>query len=146
VHRIISAALSGKSFDEVKRKYSLFAERAGKKSSECEMKALEAERGISDLYKAVYMSKHIGEEFDAIVSSVTSFGMFCMLDNTCEGLVPINMMKNRYRYNQEAMTLSCGSIVYRIGDKVRIKVKDVSVSLRQVDFELADEKEFFWRG
>lgn len=139
VHRIISAALSSGG-DKVKRRYSSFAEKAAKKSSECEIKALTAEREISALYKTVYISKHIGEEYDGVISSVTSFGMFCMLDNTCEGLIPIGMMKNKYFYDSESMTLTAtGGVTYRIGDKVRIKVKNAVVSLRQVDFELVNE-------
>ncbi len=140
VHRIISAALSGSG--DVKRRYSAFAEKAAKKSSECEIKALTAEREISALYKTIFMSKHIGEEFTGVISSVTSFGMFCMLDNTCEGLIPIAMMKNKYYYNSEAMTLTAADgSAYRIGDKVKIKVKNAVVSLRQIDFELLSEPE-----
>ncbi len=140
VHRIISAAISGSG--DVKRRYSAFAEKAAKRSSENEIKALTAEREISALYKTIFMSKHIGEEFAGVISSVTSFGMFCMLDNTCEGLIPIATMKNKYYYNSEAMTLTAGDgTSYRIGDRVKIKVKNAVVSLRQVDFELISEPE-----
>ncbi len=138
VHRIISAAVSGGG--DVKRRYSAFAEKAAKKSSECEIKALTAEREISALYKTIFMSKRIGQVFDGVISSVTSFGMFCMLDNTCEGLIPISSMKNSYRYNSESMTLTAGDgTSYGLGDKVKIKVKNAVVSLRQVDFELLSE-------
>ena len=141
VHRIISAALSG---GDVKKKYSAFAEKAAKKSSECEIKALTAEREISALFKTIYMSKHVGEEYDATVSSVTSFGLFCTLENTCEGLVSVNSMKHRCYYNSESMTLtSLGGVTYRIGDKVRIRVKSAVVPLRQIDFELLDEPDVY---
>ena len=139
MHRIISAALSGDESD-VRRRYAAFSEKAAKKSSECEIKALTAEREITSLYKTIFMKKHIGREFTAVISSVTSFGMFCMLDNTCEGLIPIGTLKNKYYYNSEAMTLTApDGTVYRIGDTVRIKVKNAVVSLRQIDFELLDE-------
>lgn len=140
VHRIISAALSGGT--DVKRRYAAFAEKAAKTSSECEIKALTAEREISALYKTLFMSKHIGQEFDGVISSVTSFGMFCMLENTCEGLIPIATLKNKYFYNSETMTLTAADgNTYRIGDKVKIKVKNAVVSLRQIDFELMNEPE-----
>ncbi len=138
VHRILSATLV-EDKNEVVKKYTSFASKAAKKSSDAELRALEAERAIDDLYKAIYMSKHIGKEYDAQISSVTSFGLFCMLDNTCEGLVPLMQMKNRYWYDSESMTLSCKSHTYRLGDKVRIKVERVDISTRKVDFSLVDE-------
>ena len=139
VHRIISAALTEGGAD-VRKRYSAFSEKVAKKSSECEIKALTAEREITSLYKTLFMKKLVGMELDAVISSVTSFGMFCMLENTCEGLIPITSLKNRYYYSAESMTLSSDhGKVYRIGDRVRIKVKNAVVSLRQVDFELLDE-------
>ncbi len=144
VHRIISAVISGNETENVKKKYSAFADKAAKKSSECEIKALNAEREISALYKTIYMSGHIEEEYCGVISSVTSFGMFCILENTCEGLIPINSLKNKYFYNSESMTLTAaGGIKYKIGDKVKIKVKNAVISLRQVDFELLDEPDCF---
>lgn len=139
VHRILSYMLSSESAEATSKKYASFASNSAKKSSECELRALEAERSIEDLYKTVYMSKHIGEEFDAVISSVTSFGLFCCLENTCEGLVPLALMKNRYWFDEDSMTLSCASKTYSLGDKVRIKVKSVDVSSQKVDFELTDE-------
>lgn len=139
VHRIISAALSnGEAY--ARKRYASFAEKAALSSSEAEVRALTAEREISALYKALYMSKHIGEEFVGTVSSVTVFGAFCMLDNTCEGLVLLDTMKNKYTYDHGNMSLTFGGKrVYGIGDRVRVRVKSVLVSRRQVDFELLDE-------
>jgi ribonuclease R len=137
VHRILSAFLKGDNTEG----YRAFAAKSAKKSSEAELSALEAERAIDDLYKALYMKAHIGESYDATVSSVTSFGLFCELDNTCEGLVPIASMKNLYSYDYDTMTLSCGNIRYRMGDRVKIKVNAVDVASRRVDFLLLDEAE-----
>ncbi len=141
VHRIINHVLDGSDMSETVKKYAAFAALSAETSSERELSALEAERDIDDLYKTVYMKNHIGEEYDAIVSSVTAFGLFCELDNTCEGLVPLRTMKNRYSFDPEAMTLSCRSVTYRLGDKVRIKVENADISLRQVDFSLIGEPE-----
>ena len=138
IHRILSALLT-EDKAEVSKKYASFAVKAAKLSSEAEVRALEAERAIDDLYKTIYMSKNVGCEFDAIISSVTSFGMFCALDNTCEGLVPLNTMKNKYWYDPEGMTLSNNRISYRLGDKVRIRVERADISTQKVDFSLVDE-------
>ena len=136
-HRILTAVLAGDA--NVKQKYSAFAKKAAVTSSEAELRALEAEREIDDLYKTVYMSKCVGNEYDAVVSSVTSFGMFCSLENTCEGLIPIATMKNRYYFDHDSMTLACGKVKFRLGDKVRIKIEAADVSTRRVDFSLVDE-------
>ena len=136
-HRILSAVLAGGA--DVKQKYSAYAKKAAFTSSEAELRALEAERAIDDLYKTVYMSKCVGNEYDAVISSVTSFGLFCALDNTCEGLVPIASMKNRYWYDPEAMRLSCGKLSYKLGDRVKIKVVGADVTTRRIDFALIDE-------
>lgn len=136
-HRILSAVLSGDA--EVKKRYAGFAKNAARTSSEAEIRALEAERAIDALYKTVYMSKCIGNEYDAIISSVTSFGMFCALENTCEGLVPIASLKNRYWFDPDAMTLSCRGITFKLGDKVKIRVVNADVSTQRIDFELVNE-------
>lgn len=140
VHRILSALLEGDK-SEVIKKYTAFAAKAARASSEGELRALEAERAIDDLYKTVYMSKHVGEEFDAVISSVTSFGLFCSLENTCEGLVPLSSMKNKYWYEPDSMMLSCSARTYRLGDVVRIKVERADIATRKVDFVLVDEPE-----
>ena len=137
-HRILSALLTEDKAD-VSKKYTSFAAKAAKLSSEAEVRALEAERAIDDLYKTVYMSKMVGKEFDAIISSVTAFGMFCALENTCEGLIPLNSMRNKYWYDPEGMTLSNNRISYRLGDKVRIRVERADISTQRVDFSLVDE-------
>ncbi len=139
VHRIINYVLDGHSVQETVKKYTSFASISAKTSSENELSALEAERDIDDLYKTIYMKKHIGQEFDATISSVTSFGLFCELENTCEGLVPLRTMKNRYYFDPENMTLSSRNVTYRLGDKLKIRVENANVSLRLIDFSLTDE-------
>jgi ribonuclease R len=62
-----------------------------------------------------------------------------MLDNTCEGLISLSQMKNRYWYDPESMTLSCGKNIYRLGQSVRIKVERVDIATQKVDFSLVDE-------
>ena len=87
---------------------------------------------------AEYMEKHINEEYEGMISSVTSFGMFVELDNLIEGLVPIKDMDDFYHYDEERMTLTGerSKKVYRIGDKVIIKVVRASKEEKIIDFEV----------
>ncbi len=139
VHRILTAVLVSEKRDVVSR-YTSFAAKAAKKSSDAELRALEAERAIDDLYKTLYMSKHIGKEFDAVISSVTSFGLFCMLENTCEGLIPISSMPDRAYYEHDSMSIMCQKTLYRLGDTVTIKVERVDIPSQKIDFSLVKNK------
>ena len=97
------------------------------------------EREIEALYKAVYLSRRVGEECEATVSSCTAFGMFCELDNTCEGLVPIDDLDGNFVFDEGNLSLRSGDTVYRIGDRVRVVIEEVSVSHRKVRFSVAGE-------
>ncbi len=134
-HRIISEVLLGGA-DE--RKYRSYAKRAAVAASDAELRALSAERQIEALYKTIYMSRFIGVTFDATVSSVTKFGLFAELDNTCEGLIPIHNLDGYYYYDEERKTLSNGKNIYSLGDKLKIRVENADISARTVEFSLAE--------
>ena len=90
------------------------------------------------------MEDRVGEEYDGIVSSVTSFGMFVELENTVEGLVRmVDMNDDFYNYNEDTYSLigERTKKVFRIGDQVRIKVSKVNVDFREIDFELVNQKD-----
>ena len=133
-HRILKAVLLD---GEGAKKYTAYAHRAAEAASACELRALEAEREIEALYKAVYLSRRVGEECEATVSSCTAFGMFCELDNTCEGLVPIDDLDGNFVFDEGNLSLRSGDTVYRIGDRVRVVIEEVSVSHRKVRFSVA---------
>lgn len=133
VHRIISAILDG-NFDF--ERLEGLAEAAAVRSSENELRVVNAEREIDDLYKTVYMSKHIGEKFDAVISSVTTFGFFAELENTCEGLVPISSLDGYFEYDERIMGLVYGKKSYRLGDRIRVRVKDCDIVTRRIEFEV----------
>ena len=84
IHRIIKDFLAGEL--NLEEKYSTFVEDASKQSSLKERNAQEAERAVDDYYKIMYISNYVGEEFSAVVSGVTNFGVFCELENGIEGL------------------------------------------------------------
>jgi len=135
-HRIISDILEGR-MDENRRVYlSKFAAHAALASSENERRAMSAERDIEDLYRTVYMSSRIGQRYEGHVCSLTGFGMFVELDNTCEGLIPINTMHGYFTYNERNMTLQSKTRVYRLGDKVRVKIASADIVSRRVYMEL----------
>ena len=86
------------------------------------------------------MEKKIGEEYEGIVSSVTSFGIFVELENTIEGLIRFEDLGDEYFIYDENRKRIIGertNKTYKVGDKVKIKVKSASKMLRQIDFELA---------
>ena len=112
-------------------------------SSEREIAATNAERDVDDMKMAEYMESHIGEEYEGIISSVTSFGFFVELPNLVEGLVHIsNISGDYYEYIPELLSLVGKSTkkTYRIGDKIKVLVAGASKETAQIDFEIVREK------
>ncbi len=137
-HRIIKRTLLGQKQPGA---YSSYAKRAAASATEAELRAVSAERRIDELYKVIYMEKHIGEEFDGIVTSVTSFGMFVELDNTCEGLVPASLMPGVFTFDEKTLTLRSGKVLYRIGDRVKIVVEGADIIRGKLSFLLREEED-----
>lgn len=144
IHRIISKYLED-NYDVPEKwleVYKIQAEEKAKQSSEREKIATKVEREAEDLKKAEYMEKRIGEEYQGIVSSVTSFGIFVELENTVEGLIRFEDLGDEYFIYDENRKRLIGektNQIFKIGDKVRIRVKNASKLLRQIDFELIGE-------
>ena len=85
------------------------------------------------------MESRIGEEYEGVISSITSFGVFVQLENTVEGLIRFENLGDEYFIYDEDRKRLIGektSITYKIGDKVKIRVIKASKLLREVDFEL----------
>ncbi|MBQ2767736.1 MAG: ribonuclease R [Clostridia bacterium] len=139
VHRIIRAALSGKAAGRELDRLTSFAEHAAKASSENELRALMAEREIEDLYKTIYLSAHVGEVFDARITSVAGFGLFAELENTCEGLIPITSLDGFFVFDEKNYRLTCGSRIYRVGDCVRVRIESADISSHQVEMRLIEQ-------
>ena len=142
IHRVISQYLR-KNYnvsETFKEDYQVLAESSALQSSEREKIATKVEREAEKIKKAEYMEKKIGEVYDGIVSSITSFGMFVELENTVEGLVRFDDMgSNEYFYFDEDNKILVGDHTkktFHIGDKVTVRVKSASKLLRQVDFEI----------
>jgi len=136
-HRMIKKVLKNEITDKNIGKYTAFVTEAAISSSENEIKAQQAERDIEDLYKAVYMTKFIGEEFKGVITSVTGFGFFVELENTCEGLVPISSLDGYFDFDERNLTLSCGNTQFRLGMEVDVIIEDVDIITRKTDMRLA---------
>ena len=140
IHRIISKYLED-NYDVEENfveEYKKQAEERAKQSSERENIATKVERESEDIKKAEYMESRIGEEYEGIISSVTSFGIFVELENTVEGLIRFDDLGDEYFIYDEERKILIGEhtrITYKIGDKINIRVKDASKLLRTVDFE-----------
>ena len=145
IHRIISKYLDNDYLvnDFWIKKYEKRAEKRAENCSERERVATKVEREAEDIKKAEFMESKIGEEYEGIVSSITNFGIFVELDNTVEGLIRYEKLGDEYFiYNEEkrqAIGERTGK-VYQIGDKVKIRVANASKLMRQIDFEICEEK------
>lgn len=135
-HRILKAVLLA---NEPRKKYEGYARRAAAAASEAELRALDAERRIEAMYKALYLSRFLGEEFPARISSVTGWGIFAELENTCEGLIPIASLPGLFIYDERSLSLSCGRRSYRLGDQITVRVEDVDAMQGKVTFALVEE-------
>lgn len=141
IHRVISAYLeyNYQIPKNIIERYKKEAQKFAIKSSDAEQIATKAERESEKIKKAEFMENKIGEEYEGIVSSITSFGMFVELPNTVEGLIKFeDIDKDYYDYNEQAKELIGRKTkhTYKLGDKVRIKVKYASKAKRIVDFKL----------
>lgn len=124
--------------DEMKND-ELWIEECAKHSSAQERKAIEAERDVEDMKKSEYMERYVGQAFDGIVSGITKFGMFVELENTVEGLVHINSLRDdHYHYDDHSKALigRTTAKTYRMGQKVTVRVTGANHFKREVDFEL----------
>ncbi len=142
IHRVISYYLENNYNvkEEWIEEYKVKAEKRAEQSSEREKIATKVEREAEDIKKAEYMEGHIGEEYLGIISSVTSFGIFVELENTIEGLIRFEDLGDEYFIydkNKKQLIGERTNKVYKIGDKINIRVKKASKMLRQIDFEVS---------
>jgi ribonuclease R len=135
IHRIIKMVINGE-YDKAVNQFSSYVEQAAEQSSKQERRATDAERDVDDLYKTMFMSEHLGETYEAVVSGVTSFGLFAELPNTIEGFIPIESLFGEYKYDSENLTLRGNNDSFTIGDTLQIKVIDVDFYRRRSEFRL----------
>lgn len=143
IHRIISKYLENDYMvnDFWIKKYEKRAEKRAENCSERERTATKVEREAEDIKKAEYMENKIGEEYEGIISSITNFGIFVELENTIEGLIRYETLGDEYFIYNEERREAIGehsNKIYKIGNKVKIRVADANKALRRIDFEIVE--------
>ena len=142
VHRLIKEFMLGQSQVKVSNPTTYFMNKVnvtGINSSQTERKAEMLEREATDFKKTEYMKDFIGKTFTGILSSVTQFGIYIMLDNTVEGLVKYKEMYDDYYIVDETLGKVTGERskkVYNIGDKVKVRLIGVNLEKREIEFRL----------
>ncbi|MCZ8513937.1 ribonuclease R [Paenibacillus filicis] len=145
IHRVIREVLeNGGLLSDQRHEYlASRMDDIAKQSSDRERVAVDAERETEALKKAEFMLDKVGEEFEGLISSVTSFGMFVELDNTVEGLIRLSDLTDDYYHFHEAQHALIGertSKIYRLGDEVQVRVARVNMDERTIDFEMVHMK------
>ena len=134
IHRIIKDVLHGQ-YAEACNVYGGRVEEIALQSSDRERRAADAEREVDALYTTMYMSEKIGEEYDAVVSGVTSFGLFAELSNAVEGFIPIETLYGEFEFIPERFLLKGNKESFTLGEELRISVVDVDFERRRTEFK-----------
>lgn len=143
IHRIIKERINGmtdKRASSLKKKLPEIA----KQCSLRERIAEDAERETVQVKMVEYMSEHIGEAFEGVISGVMSWGVYVELPNTIEGMVSAaNIEDDYYIYDEQSMSLTGKrhGKVYGIGNKVRVMAVRADKELRTIDFVFADDED-----
>lgn len=144
LHRLIHSYTEEGTSRENRRYWENQLQEIADQSSKTERRAVDAERETDELKKVQFMEDKIDQEFDAVVVSITGFGMFVQLPNTIEGLVHISSMNEDYfEYNERDLMLigQRTGIVYRIGQNVKVKLVGADADLREIDFEVVPQED-----
>ena len=144
IHRAIRHALSGKANDKFIYTHEHMTA-FGQHCSMAERRADEATRDAVDWLKCEYMMDKVGDEFEGIITAVTTFGIFVeLVDIYIEGLVHVTALQNDYYQYDAAKHCLMGErtrTVYRLADKVRVRVMRVNLDEKKIDFDLGQEKQ-----
>ena len=143
VHRIIKENLNDGISEERTAHYAAILDEVALRSSMLERRADDAEREVDKMKAAEYMAAHIGEEFDGVISGITSWGIYVELPNTVEGMIRLASIDgDTFVLDSERMEIvgrRTGEI-YRLGQSVRVRVESASKELRTVDFEIVKQE------
>ena len=139
IHRIMTDLLKGTEKETMILRYTDFAERASKQSSEREVIAMQIERKAEDCYKAEYARRHLGECYEGTISGVTQRGLFIELDNGVEGFVPASSLTPSGTSLTEGVRLTdpASGKTWSLRDRMMITIVRADVNLGKIDFEVA---------
>lgn len=142
IHRVLKDFITGNLDDNKRTNYIHKAVNVSLISSDKEIEAEMAERDVVEILKAAYMSEHLGETYTAVVSSITSFGIFATLSNSCEGLIRYQSMQGDYYDYDDKNHIAIGKRkgkIYKIGDEIEITVATSDILSRRIDFVLSSD-------
>lgn len=141
VHRLLKKFINNKLFNLNRTSLEDTLASEAEHLSITERRSEDCERDVEDLMKCKYMEKFIGEEFTGRISSITEFGIFVELENTVEGLFMYKFSDDRYQYHDEELYVvnESNKKRYKIGGEVRIRVMNVDIEQRNIDFDLVDD-------
>ncbi|RMC42049.1 ribonuclease R [Lactobacillus sp. ESL0233] len=141
VHRMIHEYMDQGTDKAIQAHFASCLPDVADQTSTQERVSIDTEREVNDLKMTEYMSDQVGQHFDAVVSSVTSFGMFIQLPNTVEGLIHIsNLTDDFYSFNEKSMTLTGRGThkQYHVGMPIKVTLINANIEQHQLDFEIYD--------
>ena len=144
IHRIIKEQIRGRLNEKRIEHYSEILPEVAKHSSEMERRADEAERETDKLKKVEFMEQHIGEIYEGVISSITTWGVYVELPNTIEGMIHVSMLPGDYFYYDDEtyeMVGQATDIRYKLGQKILVRVNATDRLLRTIDFDIPLEND-----
>lgn len=146
IHRIIKETLRGKMTEKRIAHYEKILPEVAALSSARERRADEAERETDKMKKVEYMSERIGETFEGVISSITSWGMYVELPNTIEGMIHVTNLTDDYYHYDESSYEMIGEATgkrYKLGQKLQVVVAGTDKLMRTIDFVLPQDRELY---
>ncbi len=137
IHRIIKESLRGELTERRIHHYNEILEERSERSSRLERRADEAEREVERRKKAEYMHRFLGEEYDGVISGVTSWGLYVELPNTVEGMIRMaDLRDDFYRYDEQNARLigERSSRIYALGQRIHVLLAAVDELSSTIDF------------
>ena len=141
IHRIIKEQIDGRLNDRRLEHYRKLLPTVAMDTSTTERRADEAEREVDKLKKVEYMSRHLGEIHEGVISGITNWGMYVELPNTCEGMIRLQDLDDYYIFDENKYELQgeMSRRTFRLGQKLKICIANADKVTRTVDFLLADD-------
>lgn len=134
VHRMLKKAIKNKFTKKDFKILPSKLEEIAKQCSKMERVADDAERDALEILKLRILTNHIGEEFDGIITGVVSFGLFVEIEKyLIEGLIPISSLPGHFKYDELNQRLISEDKVFRLGDKIRVRIEKVDEDLKKLD-------------
>lgn len=144
IHRIIKENLRGGLTEKRIKHYDSILPGVSEQSSKTERRSDEAERDTEKIKKVEFMQNHIGEVFEGVISSITTWGMYVELPNTVEGMVRVTDIHDDYYYYDEENYELVGEATkhrFKLGQKLKVEVLGTDKLQRQIDFGIYEEEQ-----